>query len=895
MLVFGGDGAPQLAVQTGNDSAWKMAMSDYSFTAAAAASSQPMRRIHHAAEVNASSGQVWVVGGEKDDGSGILMDELWTFGGSSSSSSSSSFVSLEAPPSTVCVGLVEATTTLLSDGTLLVLGGMGADKALAPLDANLASYSTKTGQWHTTNTSGSAVPAARMGHVAVSLPDQRVFIHGGSNADQSQALSDAWILDWSQNPPVWSEVPTSGVSAAPSARFGHAAVAYGLEVAIAFGYAGNAPADAAVYTFDASSMTRDAAGTWSGGQWSSSYAPSAASSSTSSGSSSDGAGNTSSSSQGESDKGSSSSSSGSNSGDGDGDRSGKSDGGSFGSTSPTAGSGSGNDGGSGSSSSGRTAGAVLGSLVGLGLVAGAGYAYYRRQQQRQLYDWRRGDGADDLLPDRYDDPYMAEKGIAMHSVAAVAAGARPSGPRPMSGGGGGGGGGGAGASPWSPGHAKEGSGPHFKQRLAMLTTGLGFSGQPQQQQRFDMLADEDDDFRSIAEEEEDVGDYHGRGHAADADEYGDYGHSHGHGHGYAYGDDYGRVERDEYEESPFEEDDYDSSHRVNSDSRHDLNSDSHSQPHTSFSDAQQQRSALIRRSPTWWDRFMNQSFLERSASGRLLPGPRAEEPIRDPARPPELSVIRESPRSADPSWGEDPFVDGGEAGHDFGHDRLVGEHGRSQSSLKTTTSSVLEHRLRNMDVIQRVRTGSSFDQGAPTASTPTDDHSTMPTSHESTPGTVVWDGGADTSLDIGDLDMTPMPSHEQTPSLTPSTTKRARNNPEMTAPLSPPQKRARQPPVVGSVKDRVKAIERKRTLEGEELLPVPRLPPLSPSSASPALSEEQFVPGRGGRPILTKLSPTAVSPQLSDSPARYSHGLVPKAQLFVANPDGRRRSSSGTS
>ena len=239
---------------------------------------------------------------------------------------------------------------------------------------------------------------------------------------------------------------------------------------------------------------------------------------------------------------------------------------------------------------------------------------------------------------------------------------------------------------------------------------------------------------------------------------------------------------------------------------------------------------------------------------------------------------------------------------------------------------------------------------------------------ESTPGSIVWDPSkynmpgtvyeqdeaADESRDIADTsrqeeeeevvgdDLLLFKHHDQrmpseVPSLTPSTTKRARQNPELTSPLSPVQKRARSPPIRGTVKDRALAIERKWTQEGANaVLPVPRSPAISMHSQQSGnsggqLGEEEsdltpqtFVPGRGGRPILTKLvspskpsnrildegnenegmilSPTNITSPLSinkkqsqNEGKRFTHDLVPKAQLYIANPDKRRGSSADTS
>jgi hypothetical protein len=164
----------------------------------------------------------------------------------------------------------------------------------------------------------------------------------------------------------------------------------------------------------------------------------------------------------------------------------------------------------------------------------------------------------------------------------------------------------------------------------------------------------------------------------------------------------------------------------------------------------------------------------------------------------------------------------------------------------------------------------------------------------------------------------------EAPSITPSTTKRARQNRKLTAPVSPQPDRQVQKPVIGSVLDRVKAIEHRRTQEGPAaLLPMPRAATMndieekgtrSPSRSPTKERNDTFVPGRGGRPILTRIktsdrqeeedgeqqgesvlvtSPIRMKSPLSakEDKIRYTHGLVPRPQLFVANPDGRQASS----
>lgn len=133
---------------------------------------------------------------------------------------------------------------------------------------------------------------------------------------------------------------------------------------------------------------------------------------------------------------------------------------------------------------------------------------------------------------------------------------------------------------------------------------------------------------------------------------------------------------------------------------------------------------LTRSNTSWWSRLN----LQKSQHGTALPTPSAAAAIRDPAPAPTMDVISESDPFLDPP----ALVDGSSQGHgsgQIGHadeqgriDRLVvGVHDRSTSSNvseATATSSVLEERCRNMDVVQRVQSG-SMGGASSTESTPT--------------------------------------------------------------------------------------------------------------------------------------------------------------------------------
>lgn len=245
---------------------------------------------------------------------------------------------------------------------------------------------------------------------------------------------------------------------------------------------------------------------------------------------------------------------------------------------------------------------------------------------------------------------------------------------------------------------------------------------------------------------------------------------------------------------------------------------------------------------------------------------------------------------------------------------------KSLSSVQTATSSMLETQLRGMDVVQRVRTGSSNEEARRSGSVRTHESSEAssvgfisrnpslqrgPSTRQaplpddmSTPGSVVWDPNAWRTAQIpaalqeeeldwqdglgdmtsGDIALGNVSQEEasrglrtapsEAESFTPATTKRARKNPLLTAPLSPVPPKSPQSPLTGSVKERALAFERKVTGDNNPLSPVS--PIMSPKKAKAELS-----PASKGREKVA-----------------YVHGLAPKAQLFVANPDWERGSSS---
>ncbi|KAG8699793.1 hypothetical protein FRC08_005097 [Ceratobasidium sp. 394] len=289
--------------------------------------------------------------------------------------------------------------------------------------------------------------------------------------------------------------------------------------------------------------------------------------------------------------------------------------------------------------------------------------------------------------------------------------------------------------------------------------------------------------------------------------------------------------------------------------------------------------APIKRSDSWWSRFSKGSLrgdrgayqegfsIVRKISRQSERPSRAEAFIdfRDPNPPPPLRMapIKETSNTPEPSPSD--VVQGHSQLPSAGGSGIpLGPHRRSASSLatvKTADSSALE-RVGQMDIIQRVRTGSTQHRQSLSAET----NPELAEEQESSgfiprrprlsivPGSPI--GGSRSAIESHQESRASTPSlSEDHGTIVASPTELASSIGHSSSPSKPTTPRPRQ--ATGKVAERVAAYERRMTESS----------PVTPTRRSPV----------GGE---------AVRPR-TKSHTRIEYGFVQRPELFVANPDGR--------
>ncbi|KAI0701879.1 hypothetical protein C8T65DRAFT_655941 [Cerioporus squamosus] len=246
LLLFGGDAGPDIARPEAADSAaildasdrvkpqWDLETSSWV--------NEPERRMYHTA--CESGGQVFIVGGEKTDGSGNAFSDHYVY--DPQSHSFTQLPSTNGPPD-----LFGHASVVLPDRRLIVFGGYSpSENTLLPFSTIWSLDTTESNYtWLSLDVSETVLPSPRRGFIAVALDDGKVLIQGGADAEMQNVFSDGWVLDTTQSPVVWSTVDALS-QVGP--RRDHFAAAVGSEVFLGLGYGQSAPANASLLLFDAS-------------------------------------------------------------------------------------------------------------------------------------------------------------------------------------------------------------------------------------------------------------------------------------------------------------------------------------------------------------------------------------------------------------------------------------------------------------------------------------------------------------------------------------------------------------------------------------------------------------------------------------------------------------------
>ncbi|KAI0091033.1 hypothetical protein BDY19DRAFT_933279 [Irpex rosettiformis] len=235
ILPDGSDSSVLLTISPIGDPSWVYETQSWA--------NEPMRRIHHTAVLSRS--KVWIVGGEKADGSISAFSENYVF-----DPLVPSFTQI--PSTNGPTDITGHGSLVLSDGRLLVFGGYSPSQAtLIPFTTIWSLDTTKSdASWTTLTVSDTSFPSPRRAFATTLLDNGKVLIHGGANGVLQDTYADGWILDTTQNPMTWTNVSQL---AQLGPRRDHFAVGLGSTVIFGFGYAQNGPASASFDVFDASS------------------------------------------------------------------------------------------------------------------------------------------------------------------------------------------------------------------------------------------------------------------------------------------------------------------------------------------------------------------------------------------------------------------------------------------------------------------------------------------------------------------------------------------------------------------------------------------------------------------------------------------------------------------
>jgi hypothetical protein len=206
---------------------------------------EPMRRIHHSA--CSAGGKIWLVGGEKDDGSNNALSDHYVF-----DPNGLSFIQLPStngPPD-----IFGHACAVLPDGRMLIFGGYSQSDATLIQFTTIWSIDTTqpSPTWTLLSISGLNLPSPRRAFAVVILDGDKILIQGGADAVLQNVYSDAWILDTTQSPMVWNAIEALSEL---GPRYDHFAVAAGSQVVLGCGYGPSSGASPSLQIYDTSSSS----------------------------------------------------------------------------------------------------------------------------------------------------------------------------------------------------------------------------------------------------------------------------------------------------------------------------------------------------------------------------------------------------------------------------------------------------------------------------------------------------------------------------------------------------------------------------------------------------------------------------------------------------------------
>ena len=286
----------------------------------------------------------------------------------------------------------------------------------------------------------------------------------------------------------------------------------------------------------------------------------------------------------------------------------------------------------------------------------------------------------------------------------------------------------------------------------------------------------------------------------------------------------------------------------------------------------------MRRTDSWWTRFTRTTLLDRRLSDGSRKSSGGKFEIRDPKPPPRLDAIAENVRLGSSSQEPSPHQQGPKLGRAESMAYGMG-HGKSMSSLRTADSEAIERMAGTMDVSQRLKTRSNSNRTMRSIdSTGGVSIDTVGSSVDSGHDNYVIRGGRtsqgilldDLLMFSSPVEILPLPApggynalESSPPRVSSSPPLLSVPSPVSIRPITSPSplllKSTPTSPSSPSVADRIHAFEKRMSLE------------------LPAMNNAKYPKKKR---------------------ATVDYGLVPRASLFVANPDSyhhRLSTSSGVS